>query len=436
MSARFVTDPFNEQYAHRTSEMLSSEIRDLLEVTARPDIISMAGGLPYTQAFDPQIIMRTVKRVLEEDHASALQYGPTDGFAPLKHNLVEVMREEGTPSFPEDILITHGGQQGLELISKVFINPGDHIITEAPTYVGALNSFLSYQPRVHTIPMDAAGMRVELLEKELRGLAEQGQRAKLIYTIPNFQNPAGITMSAERRLLLLELARRYDCLVVEDNPYGLLRYEGDPCPTLRSLDQNRVIYVGTLSKIFSAGMRIGWVAAPHPILGKLLLAKQSADLCTTTFTQRVAHIYFSEEDWRGEIGRLIGIYRERRDAMMESLDQHLSGLAEWTSPQGGLFVWLTLPEYIKTSEMLASAIDKKVAYVPGGGFFPYRGGENCMRLNFSFPDPATIREGLKRLAKVIKREISLAKSLGLAGKGAAGGARRPPPPRRAVLGCL
>jgi 2-aminoadipate transaminase len=416
MSARFILDPFNEQYAHRTSEMLSSEIRDLLEVTARPDIISMAGGLPYTQAFDPDIIMRVVKRVLEEDYAAALQYGPTDGFAPLKHNLVEVMKEEGTTCFPEDILVTHGGQQGLELISKIFINPGDHIITEAPSYVGALNSFLSYQPRVHTIPVDEDGLIVEHLEAVLKGLADQGEKVKFIYTIPNFQNPAGITLSAERRFVLLELARRHDCLVVEDNPYGMLRFEGKPNPTLRSLDDSRVIYLGTLSKIFSAGMRIGWIVAPHPILNKLLLAKQSADLCTSSFTQRVAHIYFSEEDWRGEIGRLIDIYRERRDAMLAALDGHLSGLAEWTYPQGGLFVWATLPEFVKTSEMLASAIDKKVAYVPGSGFFPYQGGESCMRLNFSYPDVSTIQEGIKRLAKVIKREVSLARALGLAGK--------------------
>jgi DNA-binding transcriptional MocR family regulator len=393
--------------------MLSSEIRDLLEVTARPDIISMAGGLPCTQAFDPEVILRLVRRVLAEDCAAALQYGPTDGFAPLKHDLIEVMREEGTVCFPEDILITHGAQQGLEMIAKVFINPGDHIITEAPSYVGALNSFLSYQPRVHTIPMDEDGMILERLREVLRGLTARGEQVKFIYTIPNFQNPAGITLSAERRLGLLEIARDYDCLVVEDNPYGLLRYGGTPGPTLRSLDEERVIYLGTLSKIFSAGMRIGWVAAPHPILNKLLLAKQSADLCTSSFTQRIAHIYFAEEDWRGQVRQLLAIYRERRDAMVASLDGHLSGLAEWTYPLGGFFLWVTLPTFIKTSEMLATALDMKIAYVPGSGFFPYQGGENCLRLNFSYTDIEAAQEGIKRLAKVVKREISLARALGL-----------------------
>jgi len=412
VSPRFSLDPFEGQYAHRTSSMLSSEIRDLLSVTARPDIISLAGGLPYTQAFDPEIILRTVRAVLEEDHAAALQYGPTDGYAPLKHDIIEIMAGEGTPCFPEDIMITNGAQQGLELIAKIFINPGDSVITEAPSYVGALNSFLSYQPRIHAIPMDEHGMRTDLLEEKLVEIAGEGARAKFIYVVPNFHNPAGVTMSRERRFRLLELAHEHDCLVVEDNPYGLLRFEGEPEPTLRSLDEGRVIYLGTLSKIFAAGMRIGWVAAPHPILDKLLLAKQSADLCSSTFTQMVAHRYFRNEGWREQIDNLREIYRGRRDAMLDALREHLEGIARWTHPQGGLFVWVTLPEFIRAPEMLASAIDAKVAFVPGSGFYPYRGGENCLRLNFSYADEETIREGIKRLSKVIKRELSLARALG------------------------
>jgi len=422
MSPKYVLDPFGEKYAHRTSSMLSSEIRDLLEVTARPDIISLAGGLPYTQAFDPRVIMRLVRRVVEEDCASALQYGPTDGYAPLKHSLAEVMREEGTPCLPEDIIVTNGAQQGLEIISKIFLNPGDHIVTEAPSYVGALQSFLSYQPEIHSIPMDDKGMDLGGLRDTLRALAERGERAKFIYTVPNFQNPAGITMSRERRYALLEAAEEFDCLVVEDNPYGMLRFEGDPEPTLRSLDEGRVVYLGTLSKIFSAGMRIGWVAAPHPILEKLLMAKQSADLCTSSFTQRIAHLYFAEEDWRGQLRQLVEIYRERRNALLSALEEFLGGLCSWTRPQGGLFVWATLPDYINTSEMLASAIDAKVAYVPGSGFFPYKGGENCMRLNFSYAEPDVLWEGVRRLAKVVKREVALAESLGLRKKSAEGGA--------------
>ena len=220
-------------------------------------------------------------------------------------------------------------------------------------------------------------MILERLAEVLEGIASRGERAKFIYTIPNFQNPAGITLDSERRFGLLELAHEHDCLVVEDNPYGMLRFEGAACPTLRSLDESRVIYLGTLSKIFSAGMRIGWIAAPHPILDKLLLAKQSADLCTSTFTQMVAHRYFIEEDWRGQVQQLKEIYRSRRDAMLGALEEHLSGIAEWTHPRGGLFVWATLPGFVKTSEMLAAAVDAKVAYVPGSGFFPYGGGETA-----------------------------------------------------------
>ncbi|MBC7229849.1 MAG: PLP-dependent aminotransferase family protein [Actinobacteria bacterium] len=414
MSPRFALDPFEGKYAHRTSSMLSSEIRDLLSVTARPDIISLAGGLPFTQALDAETILRTVRGVLEDDCAAALQYGPTDGYAPLKRDLMAIMAAEGTPCFPEDIMITNGAQQGLELIAKIFINPGDNIITEAPSYVGALNSFLSYQPCIHSIPLDGQGLRTDLLEEKLVELARQDRRAKFIYVVPNFQNPAGITMSRERRFRLLELAHEHDCLVVEDNPYGLLRFEGEPEPSLRSLDEGRVVYLGTLSKIFAAGMRIGWVAAPHPILDKLLLAKQSADLCSSTFVQMVAHRYLSSEDWRGQVERLREIYRGRRDAMLEALHEHLEGIARWTNPQGGLFVWVTLPEFIKASEMLAAAIDARVAFVPGTGFFPYRGGESCMRLNFSYADEETIHEGIKRLARVIKHELSLARALGYA----------------------
>lgn len=415
MARKFTLDPFSGKYAHRTANMLSSEIRDLLDITARSDIISLAGGLPYTQAFDPEVMIRLVQQVLSEDCAASLQYGPTDGYAPLKHALVNIMAEEGTPCLPEDLLVTNGAQQGLEIIAKIFINPGDDIITEAPSYVGALNSFLSYQPRIHAIPMDEEGIILERLEETLRALAREGRQVKLIYTIPNFQNPSGVTMSAERRYGLLEIASSFDCLVVEDNPYGLLRFEGEPGPTLRSLDDTRVIYLGTLSKIFSAGMRIGWVAAPHPILEKLLLAKQSADLCTSSFTQRVAHLYFSQEDWRGQIRNLVEIYRERRNVMLAAMEEFLDGLAQWTNPQGGLFVWATLPDYIHTSEMLASAIEAKVAYVPGSGFFPYRGGENCLRLNFSYPEPDLLWEGIKRLSKVIRREVALARALGLPG---------------------
>lgn len=413
MCARITIDPFYGHYASRTSQMLSSEVRDLLAVTARPDIISFAGGLPYTEAIDPEVMLETVSGVIREECPAALQYGPTDGYVPLKHDLVEVMAEEGIHCLPEDIVITHGAQQALDLLAKILINPGDHIIMEGPTYVGALNSFMSYQPVIHTIPLDDGGIAVERLEEVLEGLASRGIRPKFLYTVPNFQNPTGITLEEDRRHAVLSLSREYDFIIIEDNPYGLLRYEGEPLPPLRSLDEERVVYLGTLSKIFSAGMRIGWVSAPRPVLEKVLLAKQSADLCTSSFTQRIAHRFFRERDWRGLISKLRAIYRERRDAMLSALDDYFPEEIRWTKPAGGLFVWVTLPEYINSSDMLASALEYKVAFVPGTGFFPPPGGTNYMRLNFSYPGLEEIWEGIKRLSKVIKREFAIASCLGL-----------------------
>ncbi len=414
MCAKITVDPFYDHYASRTSQMLSSEVRDLLAVTARPDIISFAGGLPYTEAIDPEVILETVKGVILEDCPAALQYGPTDGYVPLKHDLVEVMAEEGIAALPEDIVITHGAQQGLDLLAKILINPGDHIIMEGPTYVGALNSFVSYQPVIHSIPLDERGLMVEVLEETLESLASKGERPKFLYTVPNFQNPTGITLEEERRHALISLSREYDFVIVEDNPYGMLRYEGEPIPALRSLDSERVVYLGTLSKIFSAGMRIGWVCAPRPILEKVLLAKQSADLCTSSFTQRVAHRFFRDRDWRGLIRKLRNIYRERRDAMLSALEEYFPEGVSWTKPSGGLFIWVSLPEYINSSDMLASALEHKVAFVPGTGFFPPPGGNHYMRLNFSYPSLEHIHEGIKRLSRVIKREFSIASCLGLA----------------------
>jgi len=404
---------YGDLYADRTYSMVSSEVRDLLAVTARPDIISLAGGLPCTQVIPPDVLVELAERVFREDGPGALQYGPTDGYAPLKHSLCEVMREEGLRANPEDLIVTHGSQQALEMLSKILINPGDAVLVEAPSYVGALNSFMSYQPEFLAVEMDGEGMRLDLLETALLRLRRSGRRAKFLYTVPNFQNPAGITLSMERRVGLIELAQEHDLLIIEDNPYGLLRYEGDPLPTLKSLDPQRVVYLGTLSKIFSAGLRIGWAFAPPPLMEKLLLAKQSADLCTSTLTQRIAYHYFNTRDWRGTISSLVRVYRGRRDAMLRSLEELFPEEASWTRPRGGFFVWASLPRYIDTKSMLAKSIESKVAYVPGTGFYPGGRGNHEMRLNFSFPPEDEIYDGIKRLSKVIRREISLARSLGM-----------------------
>lgn len=421
MNPRHVFDQHDDIYAERTYSMVSSEIRDLLSVTARPDIISLAGGLPDTTVMSPEMMSEVAARVFAEDGAGALQYGPTDGFAPLKHVLCTIMEEEGLKVYPEELIVTHGSQQALEMLSKIFINPGDVVIVEAPSYVGALNSFMSYQPEFITIEMDDEGLRLDLLRNALEGLEREGRRAKFLYTIPSFQNPAGITLSRERREGLVEMAREFDLLLIEDNPYGLLRFEGELLPPLKTMDPDRVIYLGTLSKICSAGLRVGWVCAPGPVLEKVSLAKQAADLCTATLTQHIAYGYFTTQDWRAVISQLIKIYRGRRDAMFESLEEFFPEGVSWTRPEGGFFIWARMPAYINTKDMLAKALESKVAYVPGTGFYPGRQGTFEMRLNFSFPPEEAIHEGIKRLSKVIKREISLARSLGLDKDGPSGG---------------
>lgn len=397
--------------------MVSSEIRDLLSVTARPDIISLAGGLPNTQVLPPEVLIEVASEVFRDDTPGSLQYGPSDGYAPLKRVLCQVMSLENIHAYPENLVITHGAQQALEILAKIFINPGDCIVVEAPTYVGALNSFMSYQPTFITIPMDEEGLNLGILADRLSRLRRQGTKAKFLYTVPNFQNPAGITLSAKKRARLLEVAQEFELLIIEDNPYGLLRYEGEPLPPLKSLDPENVIYLGTLSKIFSAGLRVGWILAPGPVSEKVLLAKQSADLCTSTLTQRIAYYYFATQNWQAVISRLVNLYRSRRDAMLAALEEYFPEEASWTRPQGGLFIWARLPKYINTKDMLASALENKVAYVPGTGFYPDAKGTNEMRLNFSYPPEEKIWEGVRRLSKVINRELSLARSLGLHQRG-------------------
>ncbi len=412
---RYELDRYAALYAMRTGSMVSSEVRDLLSVTERPDIISLAGGLPYTRMMDGEMIARLFADIMHEEGAEALQYGTTDGLVRLKEEIVYVMAAEGLEVHPEEVVITHGSQQGLELLSKIFINPGDVILTEAPSYVGALNSFVSYQPRLEGVPLDDRGLQTEALRKRLEALAAARERPKFLYVIPNFHNPAGVTMSMERRQSLLELVHEYELLLLEDNPYGLLRFEGDPLPSLKSCAPDSVVYLGTLSKILSAGMRLGWFVAPAPIAEKLLLAKQSADLCTSSLTQRLAQAYFATQDWQGVIEKLVGVYRCRRNTMLAALEEFFPEGISWTHPEGGFFIWANLPEYVNTKDMLAAAIDQKVAYVPGMAFFPDRSGANYMRLNFSYPPEEQIWEGVRRLSLVIKRELKLARSLGLAG---------------------
>ncbi len=383
-------------------------MRDLMAITARPEVISLAGGLPDTSTFPPESFAAQMTRIAHESSAEALQYGPTEGFEETKACILEVMGAEAMAPDPDDLIVTTGGQQAIDLVTKTLVNPGDPVICEAPTYPGAVPTFCSYEADVHQVSTDNDGMRIDELEELLVALEVAGRRPKFIYSVPSFQNPAGVTMSGERRRRLVELAREHEVLICEDNPYGLLRFEGDPEPTLYSLDGgDYVLYLGTLSKILSPGIRIGWVAAPPPVLEKIGLGKQAADLCTSTLTQYFVREYFAEGRWQEYVGDLVEIYRDRRDAMLDALDRHFPEQAEWTHPEGGLFIWATLPDYIDTTDLLAKALRENVAFVPGRAAYVDGRGGSSMRLNFSASPEDELREGIRRIGGVISEQMAL-----------------------------
>src|ERR671917_265014 len=363
-------------FASRTKVMKSSAMRDLMAVTARPEVISLAGGLPDTSTFPPDTFAAVAQRIAAESCAKALQYGPTEGLPETRECIAEVMAAEGMRVDPEDLIVTTGGQQVIDLVTKTL--------------------------------MDPAGMRVDLLEEALERLDREGRRPKFIYTVPTFQNPAGVTMSLARRRRLVEIARERELLVLEDNPYGLLRYEGDPLPPLYALDGGvYVMYLGTFSKILSPGIRMGWVVAPPPVLEKINLGKQGTDLCTSTLSQLMVQAYFQRAPWRDYVASLTEIYRDRRDTMLDALADHFPPQAEWTRPSGGLFIWATLPDFIDTTDLLARALRDHVAFVPGEAAFLDGRGRNAMRLNFSGSGEDEIREGIRRIGEVVGEQVAL-----------------------------
>ncbi len=408
-------DRYAGLFSARTRQMKSSAMRDLMAITERPEVISLAGGLPDTSTFAPESYAAIMQTVAAQSCARALQYGPTEGLALMRRWIVEVMAEEDTAVDPDDVLITTGAQQAIDLVCKALIDPGDVVITEAPTYPGAVPTFNAYEADVIQLEMDDDGLSVAELHRTLDGLEADGRRPKLLYTIPNFHNPAGVTMSLPRRRRLIELARERELLVVEDNPYGLLRYDGERLPTLRRLDGPTaaegsggfVIYLGTLSKILSPGIRLGWVVAPRPVLEKLRVGKASADLCSSSMTQHFAAAYFEGGRWRDYLASLRTLYAHRRDTMLDALSEHFPREAHWTRPQGGLFLWVTLPDYIDTTDLLARALRENVAFVPGSAAYVDGRGGSSMRLNFSGVSDDDIREGVRRIGKVVREQISL-----------------------------
>jgi len=426
-------------FAARTRGMKSSAMREMMALTERPDVISLAGGLPDTSTFAPELYAKLMAQVAAEGTARALQYGPTEGMAATVDCIVEVMAQEDTLVDPSEVIVTTGGQQVIDLVCKTLIDPGDVIVAEAPTYPGAVPTFSAYQADVEQIEMDGDGMPIDALESTLDRLHEQGRRPKFIYTIPNFQNPGGVTMSLARRRRLVEVARERELLVLEDNPYGLLRYDGEALPTLYSLDaqaagrggsSDLVIYLGTFSKILSPGLRLGWAVAPRPVLEKLNLGKQGADLCSSPVTQMFVAAYFGERDahggaaWIDYVQRLRDLYRTRRDVMFDALAEHFGEHAGWTRPQGGLFIWATLDPRIDTTDLLALARNQGVAFVPGrAAYVDGHNGASSMRLNFAGVPEADIREGIRRIGKAMREQLGLLGSLSGGGAPAGAGKR-------------
>ena len=405
-------DRFDFLYANRVKGMKSAATRDLMATLSRPGIISLAGGFPDTRAFGAEAF-REISHNVAADSAQALQYGPTGGLEGIKDVIVDVMEAENTGARQEDIFITTGAQQGLDLVGKVFLDEGDAVLCEGPTYAGALNAFAAYRPRIIHVPMDRAGMIPLAARDALNSARKRGIHVKFIYTVPNFQNPTGVTLAVERRRELLEIAHEYDLVVLEDNPYGMLRFEGEALPTIASLEQesgagaDRVVYLGTFSKIFAPGVRLGWVHAQPGILHKINIGKQGADICSSNLSQMLIYSYFRHADWRSYVKRLMAINKERRDAMLDALAEYMPHEVHWTHPEGGLFVWATLPSYLDATAMLPRAVAKNVAYVPGEGFYSGGAGKNCMRLNFSFVEPESIRRGIELLSEVIRERMEL-----------------------------
>jgi 2-aminoadipate transaminase len=394
-------------FASRTKVMKSSAMRDLMALTERPEVISLAGGWPDTSTFPPDSYAALMSDVASRSCARALQYGPTEGLGVVKTCVADVMRAERMEADPDEVLVTTGGQQVIDLVCKTLLDPGDVVVCEAPTYPGAVPTFCAYEADVVQITMDRDGMDTGELAATLDELERAGRRPKFIYTVPTFHNPAGVTMSLERRRELVRLASERELLVLEDNPYGLLRYEGTPLPTLRSLNDEFVIYASTFSKILSPGVRLGWAVAPAPVLEKMNIGKQASDLCSSSISQYFVSAYFESGPWEDYVRSLIEIYRRRRDVMLDALAEQFPREAEWTHPQGGLFIWATLPEYIDTTDLLARALDEQVAFVPGRAAFLDGRGGSSMRLNFSGVGEDQIRDGIQRLGDVVREQVEL-----------------------------
>lgn len=395
-------------FSDNAKRMKRSAIRECLKLTQQPDIISFAGGLPSKTSFPYEEIKQLAVQVIEEDGAAALQYSTTEGDMGLRNELLKRYQKEGLDHITTDnIVVTTASQQSLDLIGKIFINPGDIILCGLPSYLGGLNAFAVYGPELVGIELDNYGMRADMLEEKLEALKLVGKKPKFIYVIPDFQNPAGITMPESRRIEIIELAHKYDVLIIEDSPYREIRFEGVTPPMMHALDKSgHVVTLGTFSKIFCPGFRIGWVIAHTTILDKFVQAKQSADLCTSSYLQKIAAKYIETGMFEKNLQHIIEEYRDKKNHMIANFEKYMPEGVTWTNPEGGLFLFIYLPKHLDAGKLFHKAVEKKVAFVQGDVFHCDNSGKNTLRINFSYVDQETNTLGVKRLAEVIKEAIN------------------------------
>ena len=398
---------WEKKFAQRMQQMKSSAIRELLKVTEQPEMISFAGGLPAPEVFPVERVEIATHKVLTERGEQALQYGATEGYRPLRELLAQRMSHGNLKLTVDNVLIVSGSQQALDLLGKIMLDPGDRVLVEAPTYMGALQAWNSYGAAYITVVADEQGMQTDHLEEALQ------QNPKYIYVLPNFQNPTGVTLTGQRRHALVQQAQRYGVPIVEDDPYGELRFEGEHLPSLLTLEgeqqegiyQGNAIYLGTFSKIMAPGMRLGWVIAPSQVINKLVQAKQGVDLHTASFTQMIAYELLKDGFLDEHVHLIRRVYQERRDAMLAAMEEYFPEEVKWTHPEGGMFLWVTLPEGSDATVLLKQAVERNVVFVPGASFYPNGGGQNTMRLNYSHDEPERIREGIGRLARVLHKSL-------------------------------
>jgi len=409
ISIRYQTgEPQNleKRFAARAAEMLPSEIRSLFAVASRPEIVSLAGGMPNLSALPMEMMAEVIKELIVTNGSEALQYGSGQGHPKLREQICDVMALEGIRANPDDVVITTGSQQALDLISRIFIDPGDVVLVEAPSYVGALGTFRQYQASVVHVEMDNDGLVPDSLRAAIKSLRTTGRKIKFLYLIPNYQNPTGVCLPADRRTEILSICREEEIFVVEDNPYGLLGFDKPSPNAMRAEDSENVIYLGSFSKTIAPGLRVGWALVPQSLKDKLVISSESSILCPSNFTQLTISSYLADQPWRDQIASFCELYKVRRDAMLESLEQHFPAEATWTKPGGGFYVWVNLSAEIDTKALMPKAIVAKVAYVPGSAFYADGLGSWSMRLSYCHPTPERIRDGVKALGGVIKQEMS------------------------------